>query len=96
MVGDIEDEYDSDEEKLQWVKKLGEREYLVSARTELAVVREKTGLDLPDGEYETLGGFLLDTLGDIPTAGQTVHFRRATFTVEKATPLAVLEVRVRV
>jgi CBS domain containing-hemolysin-like protein len=96
VVGDIEDEYDSAEEKLQWVKKLREGNYLVSARTELATVKEKLGLDLPDGDYETLGGFLLDMLGDIPSAGQTVRYRRAIFTIEKATPLAILEVRVQV
>jgi CBS domain containing-hemolysin-like protein len=95
VVGDLEDEYDSGEEKLQWVKQLGEREYLVSARSELALVKEKLGLDLPDGDYETLGGFLLDILGDIPAAGQTARYRRATFIIEKATPLAILEVRVR-
>jgi CBS domain containing-hemolysin-like protein len=95
VVGDIGDEYDSAEEKLQWVKQLGERRYLVSARTELAVVKDKLGLDLPDGDYETLGGFLLDILGDIPTSGQTVRYRRTTFTIEKATPLAILEVRVQ-
>jgi CBS domain containing-hemolysin-like protein len=96
VVGDIEDEYDSVEEKLQWVKQLSEGDYLVSARTELATVKEKLGLDLPDGDYETLGGFLLDMLGDIPSAGQTVRYRRAIFTIEKATPLAILEVRVQV
>ncbi len=95
VVGDIEDEYDSGEENLQWVKQLREREYLVSARAELATVKEELGLDLPDGDYETLGGFLLDMLGDIPTAGQTVRYRRATFTIEKVTPLAILEVRVK-
>jgi CBS domain containing-hemolysin-like protein len=95
VVGDIEDEYDSAEEQLQWVKRLREGEYLVSARTELATVKEKLRLDLPDGDYETLGGFLLDMLGDIPSAGQTVRYRRTTFTIEKATPLTILEVRVR-
>jgi CBS domain containing-hemolysin-like protein len=95
VVGDIEDEYDSTEQQLQWVKQLREGEYLVSARTELATVNEKLQLDLPDGDYETLGGFLLDMLGDIPAAGQTVRYRRATFAIEKATPLTILEVRVR-
>ncbi len=96
VVGEIEDEYDAGEHKLQWIQRLGEREYLVSARTELAVVEEKLGLGLPEGDYETLGGFLLDTLGEIPSVGQTVRYRRITFTVEKATPLAILEVRVQV
>ena len=95
VVGDIEDEYDSAEEKLQWVKQLREGEYLVSARTELATVKEKLRVDLPDGDYETLGGFLLDMLGDIPSAGQTIRYRRTTFTIEKATPLTILEVRIR-
>ncbi len=59
-------------------------------------MEEKLGLGLPEGDYETLGGFLLDTLGEIPSVGQTVRYRRITFTVEKATPLAILEVRVQV
>ncbi len=94
VVGEIEDEYDAGEQKLQWIRTLGEGEYLVSGRTELAALEEKLALGLPDGAYETLGGFLLELFGEIPAAGQSVRYRHLTFTVEKASPVAILEVRV--
>jgi CBS domain containing-hemolysin-like protein len=95
VVGEIEDEYDAGEQKVQWVREIGPGEYLVSGRAELTTVNDKLGLDLPDGNYETLGGFLLEIAGEIPRAGDLLHFRHITFAIEKVTPRLILEVRVR-
>jgi CBS domain containing-hemolysin-like protein len=95
VVGEIEDEYDAREENLQWVRQVGEREYLASARTELMTVNEKLGLDLPDGNYETLGGFLLEISREIPKGNEIVRYRHITFTVEKASSTAILEIRIQ-
>ena len=86
--------FGDNEQKLQWIRRLGEGEFLVSGHTELAALEEKLALGLPDGAYETLGGFLLELFGEIPAAGRSVQYRHMTFTVEKASPVAILEVRV--
>ena len=95
VVGEIEDEHDAQEEDLQWMRKLGEGDYLVSARVEIETLRNKLALNLPEGDYETLAGFLLEIAKDIPPEGRTLRSRNTTFTIERATEKAILEVRIR-
>ncbi len=45
----------------------------VDGLTNLADLAERTGLELPDGPYETVGGFLMATLGKVPTVGDRVE-----------------------
>jgi len=95
VVEDIQDEYDADEKPTQWIRKLGERHYLVSARVELDTLSEKLGIDLPEGNYSSLAGFLLEKARDVPTPGTVIEYKKYTLTVVKATPQAVQEVRIR-
>ena len=48
----------------------GERE--VDGLLNLEEFREQTGLELPDGPYETAAGFMVSTLGHLPQAGESV------------------------
>ncbi len=94
VVDEIEDEFDR-EEKTQWVRKLGEQHYLVSARVELDTLRELTGLKLPGGKYATVAGFLLELARDIPEQGRMIRYRNVTFTIQRVTPQALQEIDVR-
>ena len=94
VVGEIEDEYDTGEDSVRWVSKLGDRDFLLNARVDLETIEEELGLFLPDGDYETLAGFLLDISREIPSTGAVIHFQDTTFTVKHATAQAVQEVRV--
>ena len=94
VVDELYDEYDSNEKPVQWIRKTGERDYHVSARVELDTLRE-LGLALPDGQYASLAGFLLEKARDIPAAGTVIEFQDITFTIERATPQAIQEVRIR-
>ncbi len=94
VVEEIEDEFDEPEEVAE-VRKLGERHYVVSARIELDELNTALGLELPEGEYATLAGFLLDRVEDIPQAGHIIRHEALTFTVQRATPQAIQEVRIR-
>lgn len=51
IVGELEDEFDAPETTGAWVRKLGERHYLASARLRLAQLKDEIGIDLPAGEY---------------------------------------------
>jgi CBS domain containing-hemolysin-like protein len=95
IVGELEDEFDAPETGAAWIRKLGERHYLVSARLSLDRFNDETGLELPTGTYETLAGFLLDVGQSIPRTGTVIHHDGISFTVEHATPEAIHEVRVR-
>ncbi len=95
VVDDLQDEYDTDEVHTQWVRKLGERDYVVSARIELDSFAEKLGVKLPQGSYTSLSGFLLDKATDIPPVGAVIEYRGISFTIERATPRLIQEVRVQ-
>ncbi len=95
VVEELEDEYDSGEKPVQWVRKISKREYLVSARIEVDSLEEELGIPIPKGKYATLAGFLLEKSGEIPVPGTVIKRSGITFTVERSTPQAIQEVRVR-
>jgi CBS domain containing-hemolysin-like protein len=63
LVGEIRDEYDFSE---AGVEQLGERRFLVPGSYPIYEAGERLGIDLPEGDYETVAGFLMDRLGRIP------------------------------
>jgi len=71
IVGEIEDEYDPRERVLTSPV---DGVHVLSGMMHPDEVLEATGLDLPEGDYETLAGFLLDLLDRIPEAGEHVSF----------------------
>ena len=89
IVGEITDEFD---QEVAPFKKLGEGHYLISARTEIKALNETLHLELPAGDYETLAGFLISELGDLPRAGEHLQYRNLKFTVRQAEARAVKEV----
>jgi putative hemolysin len=95
VVEEMEDEYDGDEKPVQWVRKISKKDYIVSARIEVDSLEEELGIQLPKGKYATLAGFLLEKSGEIPAPGTVIKRRGFTFTIERSTPQAIQEVRVR-
>jgi len=89
IVGEITDEFDRE---VAPFKKLGEGHYLISARTEIKALNEALQLNLPPGDYETLAGFLISQLGDLPRGGEQLRYGNLKFTVRQAEARAVKEV----
>lgn len=91
VVGDIEDERD-----LQGpgIRKIGEREWRVPARTPIEDLEQAIERQVPAGDYETVAGLLLAVTGRIPQTGATVRVGRLNFHVEAASERAVHLVRV--
>jgi CBS domain containing-hemolysin-like protein len=89
IVGEIIDEFD---QEVAPFRKLGEGHYLISAKTEIKALNETLHLDLPGGDYETLAGFLISELGDLPRAGEQLHYRNLKFIVRQAEARSVKEV----
>lgn len=78
LVGELRDEFDKPEEVL--VTRVDAARWLVDGACPLDEFADATGLELPEGEYVTVGGFLLDRFGRIPDEGDEVehegwHFR---------------------
>lgn len=95
VVEDIQDEYDAQEPETEWIRKLGERNYLASARVDLDDLSEALGIDLPNGRYASLAGFLLEKAQEIPRVGTTIEYQNIRFTVQRGTPQAIQEVMIR-
>lgn len=68
---------------------------VVSARVDLGSLSEELGIDLPEGKYASLAGFLLDKARDVPPAGAEIKYKAISFNVQRATPQAIQEVRIR-
>lgn len=78
LVGEIWDEH---EQESVTIRRVGKDAYVAKAVATVEEVTTNTGLELPDGDYETLAGFLLDQFGRIPVRGDTVRYGSATFEV---------------
>ncbi len=83
IFGDIEDEHDNSN---YVAKKLGENEYVLSARLEIDKVNEMFGLQLPESdEYMTLGGMILHYYQSFPKLNEIVRIGNFKFKIIKNT-----------
>lgn len=63
IVGNIQDEYDDEEEE---IKQINETTFTIDGTTDIDEVNELVGAELPEGDYDTLGGFVISLLGYLP------------------------------
>jgi CBS domain containing-hemolysin-like protein len=71
LVGDLRDEFDAEDEPL--IVRVDGSRWLVDGQTNVDELRERLGMDVPEGEYVTLGGLLFERFGHIPTEGESVR-----------------------
>jgi putative hemolysin len=67
IVGDLQDELDVEPDGIETVD---DKTVLVEAQMNIDDANEELGLNLPNGPYETLAGFVLDQLGRVPRVGE--------------------------
>ena len=70
IVGDIQDEYDLEEE---WVKPQSDGSLLLDARANVEELEEFFDLEISRDKFDTVGGFLVHLLGNVPVAGETAR-----------------------
>ncbi|MBQ1406726.1 MAG: HlyC/CorC family transporter [Eubacterium sp.] len=95
IVGEIDDEYDEEEEIID---KIADDTYLVDGNVSLDDLNETTGSDLESENSETIGGFILDLVGEIPKDGyvnRTVKDGRYEFTILSVKERRIERVRFR-
>ena len=91
LVGDIRDEYDTGEAP---AKKLPRGEVDVDGLLNLDEFEEQTGIRLPEGPYETVAGYVLAALGELPREGDTVPVPGHTITVTEMDARRIARLRV--
>jgi len=80
IVGDIQDEFDEDEG--DGIFKVEEQVYIVEARTSIDDVNERVGLKIDEEDFETIGGYVFELFGRIPSESESIEDSQAVFTVE--------------
>jgi len=95
VVGEIDDEYDS---RKNFYRVINDRTWWVQSRMEIGHINEILKLDLPEGDYETLGGFLLQQFGRIPEVKDELYFDTSAgalkFTIRQANDRSIESVLV--
>jgi putative hemolysin len=93
IVGEIQDEYDQSEEA-PYIK-LGDGEYMFLGRVDLRDFNEVMGTQLPMDESETLGGFVYEQMGRVPSGGENLQVGDVTLTIEQVTRRRIRKVRAK-
>ncbi len=79
IVGDIRDEYDTDEENM--IVKKSDSEYIIEGRTNLEDINDKLSLSLESNDYDSLGGIIIEHLDRLPKVGDNVTIDNIKLTV---------------
>jgi CBS domain containing-hemolysin-like protein len=92
IVGEIDDEYDKDEP--QW-RALQDGSLMIYAKEDIEEVETFFDVELPDGPYESVGGFIIHQLGHLPKSGETVELDNLIFKVVTATKRHIKTVKIQ-
>jgi len=95
IVGNIQDEFDNEKEE---VTQLTETSFEVDGAMAVDEINEQLEVDIPEGEYETIAGFLMDQLGRIPDEDEhpQVELGNAVFTITQMEDRRVASVHVEI
>ncbi|NUN09365.1 MAG: HlyC/CorC family transporter [Ignavibacteriaceae bacterium] len=78
LLGEIKDEYDTEDNILI---KSRDDSYVASGKVEIDFINEKYNVEFPEGEYETIAGFITTKLGRIPKTGEIIKIDNFTFNI---------------
>jgi putative hemolysin len=95
IVGNIQDEYDNEDEE---ISKINENTFTIDGITDIEEVEEQLGISIPEGDYDTLGGFIISLLGYLPTgeAQDEAQFENIRFTVLNVEERRIGKVKVEI
>lgn len=94
IVGEIEDEYDEDEEELFFAQLDGS--WIVDARMSILDAEEQFGIKIPqEGDYDTIGGYIFHSAGAIPSRGFIIHHEDFEMEILKSDERRVHRVRIK-
>jgi putative hemolysin len=97
IVGNIQDEYDDEEEE---ITKIDETTFTIDGTIDLDEVNELVGVELPEGDYDTLGGFVISLLGYLPSetdkAPIVAEYKNLRFTVLSLDERRIEDIKVEI
>ena len=92
LVGDIYDEYDKEEKEFE---KIDENTYIIVGSMPIYDVNKLLNANIPEGDYDTLSGFLQEKLGRIPEEEEKpiIETKEVTYKIEKYEDKRILKVK---
>jgi CBS domain containing-hemolysin-like protein len=91
IFGELRDEHDQEAESIRTIE---ESTLLVDARVSVDEIKERLGVALPEGEFDSVGGFILEQLGRVPAVGEKVTWQELEFIVEAVSENRIETVRI--
>lgn len=91
IVGDIEDEYDEEEEEIIVIK---EDEYIVEGSTKISDVNELIGVNLESEEFDSIGGFIIGHLRRLPEENEIIKVDNIEFCIESLDKNRIKKIRI--
>ena len=91
IVGDIEDEYDEEEEEIQVIK---EDEYIVDGSIKITDVNELIGVRLESEEIDSIGGYIIGHLRRLPEENEVIEVDNIKFCIESLDKNRIKKVRI--
>lgn len=95
IMGNIQDEYDQEDEE---ISKIDDNTFTVEGSVDIDEVNELINKELPEGDYETLAGFIIDQLQFLPKDGEMneVVFENVKFTVLKVDERRIEKIKIEI
>ena len=92
LVGDIYDEYDEEEREFE---KIDDNTYLLSGSMPIYDVNKLLDADIPEGDYDTISGYLQDKLGRIPDDEETpiIDTEKVTYKIEEYEDKRIIKIK---
>lgn len=94
IVGNIQDEFDDEEEE---IKQISEDEFNIDGTSAISEVESLLDIELPEGEYDTIAGFFMSVLGKIPDIDEkpTIEYGGFSFTVTEMDERRIVRILVK-
>lgn len=92
LFGEIYDEFDIDHKHMYY--RLNPTTIIMDARAEIDEINDKFKIRIPEGDYTSIGGFVIETLGTIPEPKEGIELENCKIIVEKASEKRVIAVKI--
>ncbi|HIC92416.1 MAG TPA: HlyC/CorC family transporter [Syntrophaceae bacterium] len=92
IVGEIQDEHDIEEQR---IIEVDANTVVADGRVDVEELEHHFDVEIPQGRFESVGGFITHILGKVPKVNETIRFRNLEFTIESADERRIKRVRIK-
>ncbi|MFA6170471.1 MAG: hemolysin family protein [Candidatus Margulisiibacteriota bacterium] len=91
IVGEIHDEFEREEKGYEHVD---DGAAIIDGKLAIADLNDRLGVEIPKGDYDTVGGFVFSQLGKAPSVGDVVHYENLLISVERVQRRRITRVKI--